>query len=157
MCLSYKSKTMLELCNFISLSQDEHKMILSWRNSQDVRKFMKTRHKITLKEHINFIKMLKSSSNSHYFLAKKDEIYYGVVSLVGKNLGIYKNPNLNNVGKELLKSLVEFSFCELKKDFINAEVYLENQKAIKLYENFGFRFYEQTSDMKVFRLYNNLC
>ena len=50
------------LLNFINLSLDERKMILEWRNSPNIKKYMYTQDNISLENHLKFINTLKNST-----------------------------------------------------------------------------------------------
>ena len=109
----------ITLLNFINLSIDEKKMILKWRNNQNIKKYMYT----------------------------KDDEYIGVIDFVNIKLneslimGIYTNPNLKGNGKILLETIINFSFNILKVKKIFAEVFFENERAFSLYKTYGFKEY----------------
>ena len=65
----------IKLINFIDLIYDEKKMVLEWRNNQNIKKWMYTQDDINLESHLNFIDSLKNSKDKLYFLVKKDNIY----------------------------------------------------------------------------------
>lgn len=134
------------LKNFINLSSQEKKMVLNWRNNENVRKNCFSDRIITYKEHENFIRNLKKDKKNFYFLVVKGKEYIGVISLnkvdfYNKNayLGIYTNPNLKGVGKYLMECLKEISFKKLNLHTLKLEVLETNKKAIEFYKKNGFK------------------
>jgi UDP-4-amino-4,6-dideoxy-N-acetyl-beta-L-altrosamine N-acetyltransferase len=132
------------MINFIDLSLEEKKLILSWRNHPNIRKWMYNQNIIELKDHLNFIESLKNSKDKKYFVVKKDDTYIGVIdfnnitkqSLV---MGIYKNPNTYKSGNILLNTLIHYAFDILNVDTIFSEVFDENEKAKALYKKYNFQ------------------
>jgi len=129
---------MYENINFTDLNNDEAKLVLSWRNNPDIKKWMHTKGDISLESHLNFIKSLKGNKEKDYFLVKKKSEYIGVIDLNGSFLGIYANPNKKGVGDILLKAIIKFAFETKKIPCLNAEVYKNNYSALRLYTRFGF-------------------
>ncbi|HUH42992.1 MAG TPA: UDP-4-amino-4,6-dideoxy-N-acetyl-beta-L-altrosamine N-acetyltransferase [Sulfurimonas sp.] len=132
------------LVNFIDLTIEEKKLILSWRNHSDIKKWMYTTQAITLEEHLKFIDTLKNSKDKKYFVIKNKDIYLGVIDFynITKNsvkIGLYKNPQVQNIGKLLLDTLLQYSFDILKVDVVISEVFQSNEKAYKLYLSIGFK------------------
>ena len=147
----------IKLINFIDLIYDEKKMVLEWRNNQNIKKWMYTQDDINLESHLNFIDSLKNSKDKLYFLVKKDNIYIGVIYFTqikpneSLHMGIYTNPNLKGYGKILLETIINFSFEILKVEKIFSEVYFENERAFSLYKIYGFKEYSYkiVNDKKV--------
>ena len=137
----------IKLINFIDLIYDEKKMVLEWRNNQNIKKWMYTQDDINLESHLNFIDSLKNSKDKLYFLVKKDNIYIGVIYFTqikpneSLHMGIYTNPDLKDYGKILLETIIYFSFEILKVEKIFSEVYFENERAFSLYKIYGFKEY----------------
>jgi len=135
---------MISITNFIHLTLNEKKMILTWRNNPTIQKVMHNKQKITLDEHINFIETLKISDSKKYFLVKEGDTYIGVIDFINisnnhAELGIYTNPNLKGYGKKLLNVLCSYAFDTMLLTKLYAEVYINNYKAIKLYQHFNFK------------------
>jgi len=133
----------IKLINFTQLSQHEKKMVLEWRNSQEIREWMFTPKKISLSNHLNFIESLKSQTDRLYFVVKESENYLGVISFneitaQSCSLGIYKNPLLFSVGETLIKSICKYGFKILSVKAIYAQVFADNTKAISLYNEHNF-------------------
>ncbi|WP_024955473.1 UDP-4-amino-4,6-dideoxy-N-acetyl-beta-L-altrosamine N-acetyltransferase [Sulfurospirillum arcachonense] len=138
--------------NFIDLNEKEIHLVLSWRNTPHIKKWMHTQEDITLTDHLNFIETLKHNKSKDYFLVKQDNIYLGVIDLNGNFLGIYANPDLKKVGDILLKQIINFAFSTKKLPVLKAEVYKTNTPAIKLYTRFEFKTIKENEKMLTMEL-----
>ena len=133
----------IRLINFTQCSDDELAVILEWRNSEHIRKWMLNSSEITLSSHFSFVDSLKNSKNKLYFLVQKNDVYLGVVDFTNItssscSIGVYKNPNIPAIGDTLIKIIYEYAFTTLSLDTIQAEVFAENHKAINLYRKHNF-------------------
>ena len=142
------------LKEFIKLNYDEKLMILEWRNHPNISKFMINK-KVGLDEHLNFINSLKKSKTKKYFLV--DDI--GVIdfnNITGEkaDIGLYKNPKKNRVGKVLLQTLIDYGFNELKLKKLILYVYENNLKAINLYKKFNFKKVDKKDNLIKMELIN---
>lgn len=134
----------VELIDFIDLSVDEKKMVLSWRNDPKVKKWMYTQKDITLSQHLGFIESLKKDKTKKYCLVKNKQTFIGVIDfsnidLKSLEMGLYANPKLKGYGNTLLQTLIDYAFHTLQVDVIFAQVFALNEKAIALYKRFGFK------------------
>lgn len=66
--------------------------------------------------------------------------------------GIYQNPNLRGFGGFLLKCLTNYAFEILSVKRLNARAFNENEKAIKLFANFGFSVLERDIKFTYFQM-----
>lgn len=134
----------IKLINFIDISSKEKKMVLAWRNHQDIRKWMNNKNEITLKEHLKYIDSLSSKNDRIYFLLKELDNYLGVIDFTNikenefAEFGVYTKPNLTGIGSILMKAIMDYAFNTLKLKKLIANVYVNNEKAIKLYKKFNF-------------------
>lgn len=134
------------LKNFTELTLEEHRMILSWRNSDKVRMNMYTSDMIVEENHLKFIDILKESIDKEYFLVYENSEAIGVVyftninrSLKSTEFGLYTNPDKKGCGKKLMNTIKEYVFNKLKMNLLIAEVFEFNKKAVKLYEESNFK------------------
>lgn len=133
----------IELINFIDLSLSQKRMILSWRNNENIKAWMYTQDDISLENHMTFIETLKIKEDKLYFLVKKGNQDLGVIDFTNitkssLHMGLYINPELKGLGKLFLEIIIFYSFEVLKVSKIIAEVFIQNQKAYELYKKFGF-------------------
>jgi len=135
---------MINITNFTDLTSSQKEMVLEWRNHPLIQNVMYSKEHINLKDHLSFIRSLENNMTKKYFLVDKDNKYIGVFDFININkndaeLGIYTNPNLKGYGKILLETLLTYAFKTLHLKKIYAEVYIDNEKAIKLYKEFHFK------------------
>jgi UDP-4-amino-4,6-dideoxy-N-acetyl-beta-L-altrosamine N-acetyltransferase len=134
------------LKNFTELTLEEHRMLLSWRNSDRVRMNMYTSYIIEEESHLKFIDILKESIDKKYFLVYEYDEPIGVVyftnidrELKSTEFGLYTNPNKKGNGNKLMNVIKKYAFILLNLNMLRAEVFEFNKKAIKLYEKFNFK------------------
>lgn len=136
----------IELIDFINMTLEEKKMVLSWRNHPSIKKWMYNSNDISLENHLAFIKTLKNSVDKLYFLVKQENIYIGVIDFTNidngsksSEFGLYANIYLKGKGKVLLNTICEYAFNSLNIKKLIAEAFIENKKAISLYKRFDFK------------------
>lgn len=135
----------LRLCNFTTLSEPQKKMVLAWRNHENVKAYMYNDQNISEAEHFGFIEALKTREDRRYFLVQNEGVDIGVIdfndiSKESTTMGLYANPTLNQkgVGSLLMEAIVTYAFKTLGVNVLKAEVFEGNVKAKALYEKFGF-------------------
>jgi UDP-4-amino-4,6-dideoxy-N-acetyl-beta-L-altrosamine N-acetyltransferase len=131
------------LINFTTLELSQKKLVLSWRNHPDIRKWMIQKEEISLDEHLSFIEHLKTQPDKHHFLVCDAENCIGVINLtlIQKNsyeLGLYANPEMRGVGTQLMNTLIDY-VKELGALKLIANVFITNVRANHLYERFDFK------------------
>ncbi|WP_273214194.1 UDP-4-amino-4,6-dideoxy-N-acetyl-beta-L-altrosamine N-acetyltransferase, partial [Helicobacter rodentium] len=127
---------MLELKNFRDLNEEQKWLVLSWRNHQNISKFMRTK-RISQEEHFKFLEELKQSKTKKYFLLFRDKeplgvIYFTNITLDSCEFGIYQNPDLKGNGAALMQKMLQYAQETLGVKSIYACALNTNQKAISL-------------------------
>ncbi len=133
-----------EIKNFVFLSLEEAALVLSWRNHPEIRRFMFRQEPISWEEHEKFLRNLyKSAYNFYYLVSLKGPL--GVVYLTNvqikeksTEIGLYRSPERKGVGKKLLEIIEFLAFLLLGLDELRAHVLPQNERAIRLYQSFGF-------------------
>ena len=69
--------------NFTELTQKECYEVLLGRNDYQVRRWMSSDRKITLEEHMRFMRTLRHSTDKVYMRVEREERFVGVYSLTG--------------------------------------------------------------------------
>ena len=136
----------IEHVNFTSLSLDEKKMILEWRNHPNIRQWMFTNESISLNDHLKYIDSLNTRDDRSYFLIKKASKPIGIMDFTNidhlnktTEFGLYADPALKGVGNQLMESVINYAFNTLDLKKLIAEVFEENHAAIKLYKRYNFK------------------
>jgi UDP-4-amino-4,6-dideoxy-N-acetyl-beta-L-altrosamine N-acetyltransferase len=127
--------------NFIILSEDEKQMILSWRNHENVRKWMYNSDIIPLQNHLKFMESLKERGDCYYWLVLKNNEPYGVVNIVdidfnnnSGEIGLYRNPFIDDDGGGLdfFYNYFSFLFFTINVEIIYGGVQRVNKIAMLL-------------------------
>jgi UDP-4-amino-4,6-dideoxy-N-acetyl-beta-L-altrosamine N-acetyltransferase len=149
--MNYNTIIQLEeyiLTNFTLLSLDVHKMILKWRNNDNVRKWVYNDDIITELQHFSFIESLKQDKTKLYYLVTGPQNYIGVISFTNisfkhrrATFGIYANPEekIDGAGKILNSLALEFAFNILNLHTLKLEVLETNLKAYNSYLKVGYQ------------------
>jgi UDP-2,4-diacetamido-2,4,6-trideoxy-beta-L-altropyranose hydrolase len=134
----------VKLENYLNLTEEEHKLILEKRNSDDIRRWMFNDHIISAAEHKHFLQKLKQNGNNFYWLVKEDSMPIGVVSaqkvdfaLRESFLGIYSIRK--GAGDVLMHHFLRFWFSLLGMRSLISEVLADNNNALEFYRKHGFR------------------
>ena len=139
-------KQNIELINFIDLPLEDQTMVLQWRNSPAIRKWMFNQDKISLRNHLAYIVALKTKTDRSYFLVKRGTQAIGVIDFtnIDRNnstteFGIYANPSLRTVGDILMEAIIDYAFDVLQVKTLISEVFTKNNSATKLYKRYNFK------------------
>ena len=142
--ITYENYTII---NFVNTSDVEKKMILDWRNNDNVRKWMLDKKKIDLETHYKYIESLKDNENKLCFIVKNEEVYIGIfefdeIDLVNKTacFGLNASPHthIKGVGSILIKISLYLAQQFLHLDILKLYVNYENKNAVNLYKKFKF-------------------
>jgi len=136
----------LFLKSFVMLNSDEKEMILEWRNHIRVRQWMHNSSCITPNNHTSFIVNLEKDETNKYFLVSNDTndlgvVYFNNITSSSADYGLYVNPySLKKGTGSLLQEIsIKYAFEYLSLVTLRLEVFIDNKKAIKLYEKFNFK------------------
>lgn len=136
----------ISLLNFTELSYDPILMVLSWRNHEKVRKYMLNQDEISLKNHLDFIEYLKTTTEKLYFLVRQNDNFIGVIDFYNFKdssceFGLYANPEIKlaGIGKILTECCIKYAFDILGLKKLKLEVLSDNERAINLYKKYNFQ------------------
>lgn len=138
----------IELINFTDMTFDEKKMVLSWRNHPEIKKWMYNNDDISLQNHLAYIESLNNSLDKLYFLVKKDSNYIGVIDFTSINkekksseFGLYANASskIPGVGRILESICINYAFDILKISVLKLEVFSDNIQVRNLHKKFHFQ------------------
>jgi len=141
----YYSTDGFDFVLYQDLSIEHSDKVFSYRNHENVRKWMFNSDKISLKEHLNFINKLKDSSKVYCAVFRKQKIVACVnFDDIGNNeyfVGHFLNPRLLSSGIGLYFEYVylRFFFKHIKAKVIKASVKKENYPMIKIHRLCNFK------------------
>ena len=136
------------LVNFTDLTLEEKKMVLTWRNHNEIKKWMYNQNDILLDNHLMYIENLSNSIDKKYFIVKQNESYIGVVDFIqidDKNkeceFGLYANPfeKTVGIGRILEELCIKYVFEILKFKKLKLEVFTENKQVRNLHKKYNFQ------------------
>jgi len=143
-----------EIINFINTNDIEKRLILEWRNSDSVRKWMTNKDIISIEEHLNYVESLKNNKQKLCFLVKENSDYLGIIEFDNINytnksayFGLNANPNNKKlgIGRILEEVLLYIAKEKLLINKLKLYVFIENKLAINLYKKFGFLITKEDS------------
>ncbi len=130
---------------FQDLPEKELLQVLSWRNHPEIRRWMLRTKPIREEEHRTFVRSLDRRGDRLYRLVKERGVPVGVFDLTqidhqasSAHIGIYTDPETRGKGKVVMDALLHEAFARQKLDRLIAEVFEENERAIRLYRHYGF-------------------
>lgn len=132
--------------NFITLTDDELLMILSWRNHEDIRKCMNTTELIQENDHLQYCHNLINRKDVCYWMILKGELPIGVLCLIDidyNNMtcepGFYLSPQIMGKGESLfvLSNYKDFLLNEIGFKGLIGHNYMDNKPSIVFTMFFG--------------------
>jgi len=131
------------------LTIDEIELVRTWRNSEEVASYMYDENYITQEQQVNWFEKISSETNSKYWIIEFEGRKLGLASITGidKTLSscywAFYLGDLSvrgaGIGTKVEYNVIEFVFNDLKLNKLRCEVFVSNDKVIKIHEKFGFR------------------
>jgi UDP-4-amino-4,6-dideoxy-N-acetyl-beta-L-altrosamine N-acetyltransferase len=138
----------IKLTNFIDLNNNQNDKILSFRNHDNIRKWMYNENIIVKDNHIKFVKELKNDDINKYFLVTQNNVNIGVICFNNidyensvTHFGLYANPfeKIVGVGRILKNVSIDYTFNILKLKTLKLEVFTDNMQVVNLHKKFNFK------------------
>jgi len=142
---------MNELC-FVDILDVDHDLkvkVRSWRNNDDVRKYMLTKHIISQEEHLRWLNSLKGNERQKFWVVFCGEIPIGALYLHNINRsgrvsewGFYigeKDYRSKGLGKSILCKFLQEYFESMQFETLITIVLPNNSIALHIYKKFYFR------------------
>lgn len=128
------------------IKESELELMLSWRNSDEVRKNMYNSQIISLEDHKRWWDKTKKSNESQYFMYEDIDGTQGVVAITNvsgrdKNASwaFYASPDAKKgTGSKMEFLALEYVFNDMKLHKLWCEVLGFNTAVIKMHKKFGF-------------------
>lgn len=140
----------MRLLDFTALDPNQLRLVLSWRNHPNIRRWMLSSDEISPEDHFRFVESLRQRSDKRYFLVQENGESIGVIDFTAitedtAELGIYANPGMRGVGEVLMRALIDYAFLTLRVKTLIAMVFSDNERAKHLYEKFDFTETKRTN------------
>lgn len=121
-------------------------MLLDWRNTEQVRRYMYSSHRIAEHEHQAWFRSLCDDANRHAMIFELDGVPSGFVNfgsvVPGRvaNWGFYAAPAApRGTGRMLGRSALSYAFADLKLHKVCGEALDFNEASRRLHLSLGFR------------------
>ena len=135
--------------NFIYLNESESREILRLRNQKQIRENMRESKKISLEDHMSFIKTLKTLNDRKYFALMIEEDILGSLNFVkdGKLFwGLYFKDEVNPMYKSLSCYIfLNYIFSKFDEN-LNSFIKKNNPQALSFNKSFGFSEYKSDEE-----------
>jgi UDP-4-amino-4,6-dideoxy-N-acetyl-beta-L-altrosamine N-acetyltransferase len=122
------------------------RLVLSWRNHPEVRRYMKTQHEITLHEHQHWFDSAVQDPQKHLLIFELDQRPMGFVNFNGVgqggivDWGFYAAPEApKGSGRQLGVAAIDHAFVQLKLHKVCGQAFAYNQRSIRLHLSLGFQ------------------
>ena len=152
----------VELIDFLDMTLAEKEMVLSWRNNENIKRWMYSQDDIKLEDHLSYIDSLEVLIDKQYLTVKKNDRYIGVIDFTNidfenkiTDFGLYSNPfeKVAGVGRILEEICIKYAFELLKLDTLKLEVFDENIQVKNLHKKYNF----QETGYKIVNGKNVIC
>jgi UDP-4-amino-4,6-dideoxy-N-acetyl-beta-L-altrosamine N-acetyltransferase len=129
------------------MTEADLEIVLHWRNRENVRKYMYTRHEISIEEHLSWWNRVSKRDDTIQLIFEYKDIPCAVVSfsnLSNRNKSASWAFYLGDNAKRGVGSLVEFNALEYAFNNLNlhklkCEVLAVNHAVIKMHKKYGFK------------------
>lgn len=129
------------------MKEEDLQLVLSWRNSPEVRKNMYTKHEITWSEHVAWFNLIKINPKSLWYMyldiknKPQGVIYFTQYDGQHRNAfwGFYSASDApTGTGIRMEYTALNHAFSQLNLHKLNCEVIESNIKVINMHKKVGF-------------------
>ena len=135
--------------NLVPLQKQDIELVRKWRNSEDVAQYMYTETIITKQKQEEWFTKIDKDRSCKYWVIEYQGNKIGLASItnIDKTLqSCYWAFYLGDtsirgagIGSKIEFNVIEYVFHELNLNKLRCEVFVSNDKVIKMHEKFGFR------------------
>jgi UDP-4-amino-4,6-dideoxy-N-acetyl-beta-L-altrosamine N-acetyltransferase len=135
--------------NLRLLSVQDIEMVRSWRNSPEVASYMYNESYITEEQQGNWFNKISKDSNSIYWIIEYESKPLGLASVTGIDRTLNScywafylgdtSVRGGGIGAKVEFNVLDYVFTQLNLNKLRCEVFVSNDKVIKMHEKFGFR------------------
>ncbi|MGN2624135.1 UDP-4-amino-4,6-dideoxy-N-acetyl-beta-L-altrosamine N-acetyltransferase [Stutzerimonas balearica] len=120
--------------------------VLAWRNHPEVRRYMYTRHEITLEEHAGWFERASKDPGRHLLIFEDGEVPLGFINLQQiapggiAEWGFYAAPDApKGTGRQLGRVALRYAFDEVGFHKLCGQALAFNERSIRFHRSMGFR------------------
>ncbi len=131
------------------LTVQDIELVRTWRNSEEVSKYMYTSNKISEEEQKNWFEKVKNDKTCEYWIIEYDGKKLGLASIYAISKvfdsctwAFYLGDTSirgAGIGSKVEYNVLKYVFETLKLNKLNCTVFPTNDSVIKMHEGFGFR------------------
>lgn len=134
----------------LTMLQEEHlEMVRTWRQSEEVSKYMYTSPSLSKEQQIEWFRRIKQDSSKEHYIIQHNSKDLGLASITGIDHMFKKcqwafylgdtSTRGQGIGAKVEFKIIKHVFDSLKLNRLECEVFVSNDKVIKMHEKFGFR------------------
>lgn len=130
------------------LSLEDIELVRNWRNSKEVASYMYNENHITAEDQLSWFNKI-SEETTRYWIITYDGKKLGLASITGIDQTLQScywafylgdsGVRGAGIGAKVEFNVLEYVFSRLNLNKLRCEVFVENEKVIKMHEKFGFR------------------
>ena len=131
------------------IQEEDLELIRTWRNSEEVNKYMYTELNLTPEDQIRWFEKIKQDTTSEYWVIKYNNVSLGLANITNINYNFNScdwafylgdtSVRGMGIGSKVEYNIITYVFNKLKLNKLNCEVFTFNENVIKMHETFGFR------------------
>ena len=131
------------------LTEEDIELVRTWRNSKEVSAHMYTEIEITEDSQKKWFQKIDNDTNCIYWIIEYDGKKLGLASITEINQSLKScywafylgdtSVRGAGLGSKVEYNVIEYVFNTLKLNKLRCEVFVNNDKVVKMHEKFGFR------------------
>ena len=127
------------------MTYEDLAQVLSWRNHEDVRRYMYTQHEITLVEHTRWFERASQDTTRHLLIFESNAVPLGFINIYQiapggvADWGFYAAPDVpKGTGRQLGQAALHYAFSQVELHKICGQALAYNERSIKFHRSLGF-------------------
>lgn len=135
--------------NLKPLHKNDIELVRNWRNSKEVSQYMYNENQITKEQQKQWFEKVSKDPSCKYWIIEYQEKKIGLASITEINKTLQScywafylaDTSIRGagIGSKVEYNVIEYVFNELNLNKLRCEVFVTNDKVIKMHEKFGFR------------------
>lgn len=128
------------------MTQEDLERVLTWRNHEDVRRYMYTQHEISLAEHTRWFERASQDSSRHLLVFECNTMPLGFINLHQiapggvAEWGFYVAPDATKgTGRQLGQAALHYAFIHAGLHKLCGQSLAYNERSIKFHCSLGFQ------------------